>query len=177
MKKIIIVFVFLSLFTACASASFKNFYNNHKNEIGATSIQVPNFLKAVLSNLSSDVKSKIGNITDFKYIKFNKLKTEKRQNLIKEMNAVTGKGYTDVFRMNEIEKTRIISVREAGNIVTDAIIFTSTENETTAYYLQGNLDPEKIKSFSNEETFNSFSKSLINSYQYQINPSIIPNNQ
>ena len=144
--------------------------------MGTTSFQVPNFMKALLSNISPEVKNAIGNISDFKYIKFEKLDAIRRQNLIAEMSAVTNSGFTDVFRKNEVDNTRIISVRELGPVVTDAIIFNSTEAETTAYYLQGNFDPDKIKSFADEDTFNTFSNDLMQSYQTNINPSFNPGN-
>jgi len=144
--------------------------------MGTTSFQVPNFMKAVLSNISPEVKNAIGNISDFKYIKFEKVGALRRQNLIAEMSAVTNNGFTDVFRKNEVDNTRIISVRELGAVVTDAIIFNSTETETTAYYLQGNFDPDKIKSFADEDTFNTFSNDLIQSYQTNITPSFNPEN-
>ncbi|ULC58753.1 DUF4252 domain-containing protein [Flaviramulus sp. BrNp1-15] len=175
MKNIFITISLCFLLVSCSS-SFQGFYNNHKADMGATSFQVPNFMKALLSNISPEVKSAIGNISDFKYIKFQSVNALKRQSLIEEMNAVTNSGYTDVFRKNELEQTRIISVREVGVVVTDAIIFNSTENETTAYYFQGNFDPEKIKSFADEETFNAFSNNLMQSYNSNINPSFNPEN-
>lgn len=175
MKKVLLLFSLSILFFSCGS-SFQGFYNNHKADLGATSFQVPNFMKALLSNISPEVQSAIGNISDFKYITFKNVNDTKRQRLIKEMNAVTNNGYTDVFRKNEIDQTRIISVKEFGVIVTDAIIFNSTNSETTAYYLQGNFDPEKIKSFADEEAFNNFSNSFMQSYQTNINPSFNPEN-
>lgn len=144
--------------------------------MGATSFQVPNFMKAVLSNISPEVKNAIGNISDFKYIKFENVNALKRQSLITEMSAITNRGFTDVFRKNELDNTRIISVIELGAVVTDAIIFNSTETETTAYYLQGNFDPEKIKSFADENTFNAFSTDLLQSYNTNLTPSFNPNN-
>lgn len=175
MKKISLIISLGFLLVSCGS-SFQGFYNNHKADMGTTSFQVPNFMKAVLSNISPEVKNAIGNISDFKYIKFEKVDALKRKNLIVEMNAVTNSGFTDVFRKNEVDNTRIISVRELGVVVTDAIIFNSTETETTAYYLQGNFDPDKIKSFADEDTFNNFSNDLMQSYQTNINPSFNPGN-
>ena len=175
MKRIVLVLSFCFLLVSCGS-SFQSFYNNHKADMGTTSFQVPNFLKAVLSNISPEVKHAIGNISDFKYIKFENIDALKRQNLIAEMSSVTNNGFTDVFRKNELNNTRIISVRELGVVVNDVIIFNSTETETTAYYLQGNFDPDKIKSFADEDTFNTFSKDLIQSYQSNINPSFNPEN-
>jgi len=144
--------------------------------MGTTSFQVPNFMKAILGNISPEVKHAIGNISDFKYIKFENIDALKRQSLIAEMSAVTHSGFTDVFRKNDLENTRMISVVELGAVVTDAIIFNSTETETTAYYLQGNFDPEKIKSFADEETFNIFSNDLMQNYNTNLSPSFNPEN-
>ena len=175
MKKLVLVSSLCFLMLSCGS-SFQSFYNNHKADMGATSFQVPNFMKAVLSNISPEVKHAIGNISDFKYIKFENVNALRRQNLITEMSAVTNSGFTDVFRKNELDNTRIISVVEFGVVVTDVIIFNSLETETYAFYLQGNFDPDKIKSFADEETFNSFSNDLIQAYQTNLNPSFNPNN-
>jgi len=163
------------LLVSCGS-SFQSFYNNHKADMGTTSFQVPNFMKALLGNISPEIKHAIGNISDFKYIKFEKVNTFKRQSLITEMNAVTNSGFTDVFRKNKIDNTRIISVIEVGAVVTDAIIFNSSETETTAYYLQGQFDPDKIKSFADKDLFNAFSTDLIGHYNKNINPSLNPEN-
>jgi hypothetical protein len=173
MKKIFIGFSVCFLLLSCGS-SFEGFYNNHKADMGTTSFQVPNFMKSVLSQVSPGVSHAIGNITDFKYIKFENLNKLNRESLITEMNAVTNSGYTDVFRKNTADNNRIITVKELGVVVTDVIIFNSNNDETIAYYLQGNFDPEKIKDFANEDTFNTFSSSLMQSYQTNINPSFNP---
>ena len=175
MKRLILVTSFCFLLVSCGS-SFQGFYNNHKADMGTTSFQVPNFMKAVLSNISPEVKNAIGNISDFKYIKFENVSAFKRKNLITEMSAVTNSGFTDIFRKNELVNTRIISVVEFGVVVTDVIIFNSNETETTAYYLQGNFDPDKIKSFADEETFNTFSNDLLQTYNSNLNPSFNPEN-
>jgi len=176
MKNVILVLSISCLLFSCRSASFKGFYDNHKADVGATSFQIPNFLKAVLSNISPEVRAVVGNITDFKYIKLENLNAIKRQSVIEEMNTITNKGFTEMFRKNELINTRIVSVREAGVVVTDAIIFNSNETETTAFYLKGNLNPDKIKSLSDEETLNKFSTELIQAYQSNINPSFNPEN-
>lgn len=173
MKKIYISFGLCFLLWSCGS-SFQGFYNHHKTDMGATSFQVPNFMKAVLSQISPEVKNAVGNVSDLKFIKFDALSKFKRESLISEMNDVTNSGYTDIFRKNDVDNTRIISVKELGAVVTDAIIFNSSKTETTAYYLQGYFDPEKIKSFSDEGVFNQFSNSLMQSYQSNTNPSFNP---
>lgn len=175
MKQLFLVVCLCMLLMSCGS-SFQGFYNTHKADLGTTSFQVPNFMKAVLGNISPEVKHAIGNISDFKYITFKDVNALKRQRLVTEMNAVTNNGYLDAFRKNTPEQTRIISVREAGTVVTDVIIFNSSKTETTAYYLQGNFDPEKIKSFTDEDTFNTFSNDLLQNYKTNITPSFNPQN-
>ncbi|MCF7567786.1 hypothetical protein L3X37_05335 [Sabulilitoribacter arenilitoris] len=123
-KRFLVISIIL-LFISCGSYSFQRFYNNHKSDIGATYFHVPNFMKAILRNISPEVEAVVGNISDFKYIKIKNINTVKRQSIIAEINQVTNSGFTDMFRKNELINTRIISVREAGIVVTDAIIFNS----------------------------------------------------
>ncbi len=122
MRKTLSLLGFSLMLLSCGS-SFQGFYNVHKADIGTTSFQVPNFMKALLSNISPDVKQPIGNISDFKYITLKTSNNLNRQRLIEEMNAVTNSGYTDVFRKNETNQTRIISVKEFGVVVTRSYYF------------------------------------------------------
>ncbi|MGC6430891.1 MAG: DUF4252 domain-containing protein [Jejuia sp.] len=171
MKKSLLVICISLLLISCGS-SFQGFYDQHKTDIGATSFQVPSFMKAVLSSISPEIKHSIGNISDFKFIKIENTSNLKRETLITEINDVAKNGYLDVFRKNDPDNTRIISVREAGVVVTDVIIFNSSATETTAYYLQGNFDPEKIKTFADKSTFDTFTEDLIQQYgaNLKINP-------
>ena len=127
MKKIATLFLFLILVSSCGSGkSFQSFFNNHKNDLGVTAFQVPNFMRALLSNISPEINSLFNNVTDFKFITFNNISKEKQTELINEMNLVTANNFTDVLRKNTLEKTKILSVKENGDVVTQAIIFNST---------------------------------------------------
>lgn len=165
---------------SCGSASFQGFYNNHKTDLGATSFQVPNVMKALLSTISPETRSVIGNLQDVKYIKLNSVSPLRRQQIITEMNAVTNSGYLDMFRQNLVNNTRIISVKENGNILTDVILFNCDEKEATAFYLKGSFDPDKIKTLSEAKNFDALSLDLLQSYKSNIspgfNPSFNPNN-
>lgn len=182
MKRFAVVLGFCLLFFSCGSASFQGFYNNHKADIGATSFQVPNFMKVLLSSISIETKSVIGNLQDLKYIQLNNISSNKRASIIEEMNLVTNAGFTDMFRKNEVEKTRIISVKENGNMLTDVIIFNSNNQKTTAFYLKGAFDPDKIRSLSEVKNFDTFTQDILQSYNSNmkmnttINPSFNPNN-
>lgn len=161
---------------SCGS-SFQSFYNNHKNDVGATSFQVPNFMKAVLGSFSPEINSVFGNLTDFKYIKLENVPETKRLSIVNELNEVTNQGYKDMFRKNELTATRLISVKELGVVLTDVILFNSNEKQTTAFYLEGKFDPEKIRTLSDPEKFENITGQLVNAYQSNLNPSFNPNNQ
>lgn len=180
MKKTFLIFSIFFLLFSCGGASFQGFYNNHKADIGATSFQVPNFMKALLSSVSIETKSVIGNLQDLKYLQLDNVSSLKRKRIIEEMNLVTNSGFTDMFRKNEVEETRIISVKENGNVLTDVIIFNSNNQKTTAFYLKGFFDPDKIKSLSEVKNFDAFSQDVLQSYKSNFstitNPSFNPNN-
>ena len=61
------------------------------------------------------------------------------------------------------------SVKEKGVIVTDIIIFSSNKKVTSAYYLQGHFDANKIKSLANEDSVDSFTNDLFKSYEGKAN--------
>ena len=79
-----------------------------------------------------------------------------------------------MFRKNTVENTKIISVKEFGNVVTEAIVFDSKLEKTTIFYIKGQFDPNKIKAFSDDTTFDDFSKNLQQQYQLNLNPSFSP---
>jgi len=180
MKKIITLILLVTLVSSCGSSkSFQSFYNAHKTDMGVTAFQVPNFMKAILANISPK-QNMFDNLTDFKFITFNNTTPTFQKNLISEMNVVANNKFTDMFRKNTIENTKIISVKEFGNVVTEAIVFDSKLDKTTVFYIKGQFDPDKIKSFSDDSTFDDFSTKLQHEYQMNfnqtLNPSFNPNN-
>lgn len=175
MKQHFLIITLCLLLCNCGS-SFQSFYNNHKNDMGATSFQVPNFMKAMLDVMNPEAKALVGNLSDLKYIKLTNVSESSRHGIIKEMNTITNYGYKDMFRKNELMQTRLISVKEFGFVLTDVILFNSKGSEVSAFYLEGRFDPEKIKTLSDPETFDKFTNGLIQSYQSNINPSFNPNN-
>lgn len=174
MKNFLVLLAFSVVLFSCKSVSFQGFYNTHKADLGATSFQVPKVLKALLSSVSDETKSVIGNLQDIKYIKLDNVSAVRRKQIIAEMNAVTNSGYMDMFRQNKVNNTRIISVKEKGNILTDVILFNCDQKEATAFYLKGVFDPEKIKTLSKTKTFDALSLDLLQSYKSNMNPSFSP---
>ena len=170
--KLLVILVII-LFSCGSSKSFQSFFDAHKSDIGVTAFQVPNFMKTLLSNISPK-QNMFDNLTDFKFITFNNTSLQNQKNLINEMNVVASSKFTDMYRKNTVENTKIISVKELGNVVTEAIVFDSKINKTTVFYIKGQFDPEKIKAFSDDSTFEDFTKKLQNEYQMNLNPPLNP---
>jgi len=164
MKKLILLIALVAFFSCSSHRSFQSFFNNHKNDIGVTAFQVPNFMRSLLGSISPEMNSVFSNVRDFKFLTFNSLTREKQQQLIKEMNLVTGDRFTDVLRVNTLEKTKIVSVLEQANIVKQAIVFNSTLNKTSVFYLKGNFDSNQIKKISEANQFEDLSNKLLQQY-------------
>jgi hypothetical protein len=177
MKKIIAFSIFLLITTSCGTGkSFQSFFNDNKNDIGVTAFQVPNFMRAALLNISPDINDFFGNVRDFKFITFNDISKVKQRELIDQINLVTNDNFTDILRQNTLDKTKFISVKENGNVVTQAIIFNSTLAKTSVFYLKGSFDPNKIKALSETNQFENLSNKLIQNYQSSPKtPSFNPN--
>ena len=177
MKKIYLVFLFFGLITSCGTGkTFQSFFNDHKKDIGVTAFQVPNFMRSLVQNISPEINSLFGNVRDFKFITFDEISRAKQNELISEMNLITDNNFTDVLRKNTIENTKIVSVKENGNIVTQAIIFNSTLAKTSVFYLKGNFDSNRIRELSRTNQFENLSSKLIQNYQKTIlTPGFNPN--
>lgn len=175
MRKIILFISLSILLNSCGSSkSFQSFFNDHKKDIGVTAFQVPNFMRALVSSISPEINSLFGNVKDFKFITFNEISTFKQQQLINEMNLVTDNNFTDMLRSNQPEKTKIVSVKEDGDVVTQAIIFNSTLAKTSVFYLKGRFDPNKLRQLSEGNQFENLSNKLIQNYQIKPSNKITP---
>ncbi len=173
MKKLVLLMVMILFFSCGSHRSFQSFFNNHKNDIGVTAFQVPNFMRSLLGSISPEMSSVFSNVRDFKFLTFKNMTREKQQLLIKEMNMVTGDRFTDVLRVNTLEKTKIVSVLEHVDVVKQAIIFNSTLDKTSVFYLKGNFDPNQIKKISEANQFEDLSNKLLQQYSIStpgINP-------
>lgn len=177
MKKITILLFSLFLLLSCGSGkSFQSFFNDHKRDLGVTAFQVPNFMRALLTGISPEINSLFGNVKDFKFITFTDISALKQQTLIQEMNLMTNNNFTDILSTNTVGKTKIISVKEDGDVVTQAIIFNSTLAKTSVFYLKGRFDPNKLKQLSETNQFENLSSKLIQNYQPKaITPGFNPN--
>ncbi|TYP99406.1 uncharacterized protein DUF4252 [Tenacibaculum adriaticum] len=174
-KKYLFISLTLLLISCGSSRSFQSFFNEHKNEIGVTTFQVPNFMRSVLSSISPEMNGIFSNINDFKFITFNEISVEKQRELIQQINLVTANNYKDVLRQNTPEKTKILSVIEDGNIVKKVIVFNSTLAKTSVFYLKGTFNPNTLRKISETNQFDDLSKKLLQSYQLPTNTGFNPN--
>ncbi len=165
MKKLILFCSFIVLFSCGNTKTFQSFFNNHKKDLGVTAFQVPNFMRTILTNISPEINSLFGNVKDFKFITFKDISKEKQLTLIQEIDLVTAHNFTDILRTNSVEKTKIISVKEDGNTVTQAIIFNTTLAKSSVFYLKGRFNPNQLKKLSETNQFENLSDKLIQNYQ------------
>ncbi|WP_298879059.1 DUF4252 domain-containing protein [uncultured Polaribacter sp.] len=175
-KKHIVILSLIFLISCGSGKSFQSFFNDHKRDLGVTAFQVPNFMRALLTNISPEINNLFGNVKDFKFITFKDISTTKQNTLIEEMDLVTANNFTDILRTNTVDKTKIISVKENGDVVTEAIIFNSTLAKASVIYLKGNFDPNKIKQLSETNQFEDLSNKLLQNYQPKtLTPGFNPN--
>lgn len=177
MKKIFILLFTITVFISCGSGrSFQSFFNEHKNEVGVTAFQVPNFMRALLGSISPEMGGIFNKVQDFKFITFNDISKQKQSELITQMNEVTANNYTDILRKNTTDQTKILSVIEDGDVVKKAIIFNSSLNKASVFYLQGSFDPNKLREISETNQFEDLSSKLLQQYQMPTNRGFNPNN-
>lgn len=173
-NNLLTILCFFMLFSCGSTYNFNNFFNNHKADLGVTAFQIPNFIKAMVAVTAPETNQIVAGIADVKFIKFKNVSNAKRQLLVQEMNKVSNSGYTDMFRENLVERSKIISVKEIGSMVTHAVVFSSNKTDATAFYLKGKFDPLQIKALSDDATFDKFSTNLLSNYQSTLNPSYNP---
>ncbi|WP_366941006.1 DUF4252 domain-containing protein [uncultured Polaribacter sp.] len=173
--KYLILFCFLILYSCGSQQTFRTFYDAHKREMGVTSFQIPKFMRGLLGTISPQVGSFFKNVQDLKFITFKDITSAKQLLLVEEINAITDENFTDMLRSNSLERTKIVSVKENGEVVTEAIIFNSTLAKTSAFYLKGQFDPEKLKHLAEANEFDNLSNSLLLKQQNFLSPSFNPN--
>lgn len=167
----------LVLFSCKSTMSFQSFFNTHKNDVGVTAFQVPNFMKALLGNISADMGGVFKNVEDFKFLTFGAITEEEKATLIQQVNLVTNTDYTDILRKNSLEKTKVIAVIENGDRVSEAIIFNTTLAKSAVFYLKGDFDPNTLKKISETDLFESLpAKLLQHNFLPASNTGFNPNN-
>jgi hypothetical protein len=168
MNKKFVLLVFVLTFWACGSYnSIDNFYNAHKNDSQVTAIRVPQFMLSLLSNISPEMKSLIGNTKDLRYMQFPSTTADRTQYLNNQMNSITGNSFIEVFRKNDELKRNVISIREKRNAVKEILIYNNNNVNGSFLYFNGNFDPVKVREMAKKSEFNELPKSLVKDFNMQ----------
>ncbi|WP_298503315.1 DUF4252 domain-containing protein [uncultured Maribacter sp.] len=163
-----ILFSLSMLFIASCSSynSIDTFYNAHKNDNHVTAVRVPNFMLSLISNISPEMNSLIGNTRDLRYMQFPSKTAKKTTFLNKQMNSITGNSFIEVYRKNENLKRNIVSIREKKNTVKEILIYNNNNEKGSFLYFNGNFDPVKVREMAKNNQFENLGNNLINQINY-----------
>ncbi len=155
----------LILFASCGSYnSIDSFYEAHKNDDQVTAVRVPQFMLSLLSNVSPEMQSLIGNTRDLRYMQFPSATPARTEFLNKQMNGITGNSFIEVYRKNDDLKRNIVSIREKRNAVKEILIYNNNAARGSFLYFNGNFDPVKVREMAKSEEFQKLGDGLINQY-------------
>lgn len=174
LKKIYVIGLLLAL-SACGSYnSIDTFYNAHKNDNQVTAIRVPQFMMAMLGEISPEMKTLIGNTKDLRYMQFPSATPSKSQYLNSQMNGITGNSFIEVFRKNDDLKRNVVSIREKRNSVKEILIYNNNNQSGSFLYFNGDFDPVKVREMAKKEKFTTFGDNIINQFGAST-PGVTPN--
>lgn len=166
LKKILFTTALL-LITSCSSYnSIDTFYNAHKNDNHVTAIRVPHFMLSLISNISPEMQSLVGNTKDLRYMTFPSTTAEKTSFLNKQMNGITGNSFIEVYRKNDELKRNVVSIREKKNTVKEILIYNNNNENGSFLYFNGNFDPVKVREMAKNNQFENIGNNLINQSNY-----------
>lgn len=169
---ILVLFVFLS----CGSYnSIDSFYEAHKNDDQVTAVRVPQFMLSLISNISPEIATLVGNTKDLRYMAFPSKTTSEARFLNAQMNNFTGNSFIEVFRKNDELKRTIVSLREKKNTVKEILIYNNNNQSGTFLYFNGNFDPDKVRAMAQNNEFDKLTSGLIQQFNIQT-PGLIPDN-
>lgn len=161
MKKLFSILC-LGLLSACGSYnSIDSFYEAHKNDNQVTAIRVPQFMFSVVSEISPEMKSLVGNTRDLRYMQFPSKTESQTRFLNTQMNNFATSSFIEVFRKNDELKRNIISIREKRDVVKEILIYNNDNATGSFLYFNGDFDPLKVRELAKNNQFEKFSEGLI----------------
>lgn len=173
LRKLIIIAI-TPFFMGCGSYnSIDTFYNAHKNDNQVTAVRVPQFMLTIISGISPEMQSLVGNTRDLRYMQFPSTTTAKTDFLNKQMNGITGNSFIEVYRKNDELKRNVVSIREKRNVVKEILIYNNNNQTGSFLYFNGNFDPVKVRNMAKKNEFETMGSSLINQFDSGT-PSINP---
>lgn len=106
------------MISSCGSYnSIDTFYEAHKNDHQVTAVRLPRFMLSLISNISPEMKSLVGNTKDLRYLDFPSATPKRTEFLNQQMNGITGNSFIEVFWKNNNLKRNLISIHEKRDIV------------------------------------------------------------
>lgn len=138
-----------------------NFYEAHKNDNQVTAIRVPQFMFSLLSGISPNMESLIGNTRDLRYIRFPSATDAQSNFLNQQLNSFTSNSFIEVFRKNDDLKRNVISVREKRDVVKEILIYNNDNVSGSFLYFNGNFDPQKVRQLAKSNEFQKLSTGLV----------------
>jgi len=163
-KKVFFLFG-LILLTSCGSYnSIDTFYNAHKNDNQVTAVRVPQFMLTLISGISPEMQSLVGNTRDLRYMRFPSATPAKTQFLNKQMNGITGNSFIEVYRKNDELKRNVVSIREKRNSVKEILIYNNNNLTGSFLYFNGDFDPVKVRDLAKNNEFGKLGDGLIKQF-------------
>lgn len=164
LKRTLLVLGF-ALMASCGSYnSIDSFYNAHKNDNQVTAVRVPRFMLSMISNISPEMKSLVGNTKDLRYMQFPSATPARTEFLNKQMNGITGNSFIEVYRKNDNLKRNVVSIRERRDVVKEILIYNNNTQKGSFLYFNGNFDPVKVREMAKNEEFQKMGDGLINDF-------------
>ncbi len=155
----------LVLTSGCGSYnSIDTFYNAHKNDNQVTAVRVPQFMLTLISNISPEMQSLVGNTRDLRYMQFPSATPARTQFLNKQMNGITGNSFIEVYRKNDELKRNVVSIREKKNTVKEILIYNNNNQNGSFLYFNGNFDPVKVRDMAKNNEFETLGEGLLNQF-------------
>jgi len=160
MKKYGFILLFILLISCGSYNSINSFYNLHKNDAKVTAIRVPQYLLSLLRNTSGEMNSLMVNVRDIRYIQLSPTSDTERNHISNQINNLVSNNFVEVFRKNEDHKRTLISVREKRDVVKEIIIYNNGQRTNSVFYLNGNFNPQRVRTYVNEGKFDNLSNTI-----------------
>ena len=161
MKKLVILLLIIAMESCGSASSINQFYEKHKNDAQVTAVRVPQFMFSLISNLSPEMNSLIGNTKDLRYMRFPSANTTQTQFLNNQMNNFTQGSFIEIFRKNDDLKRNVVAVREKRDVVKEIMIYNNNNANGSFLYFSGNFDPNSVKALAKENAFEELSSNLL----------------
>ena len=163
-KKALLLLILIFLASCGSYNSIDTFYNAHKNDNQVTAVRVPQFMLTLISGISPEMQSLVGNTKDLRYMRFPSTTPAKTQFLNKQMNGITGNSFIEVYRKNNELKRNVVSIREKRNSVKEILIYNNNNLNGSFLYFNGDFDPVKVREMAKSDQFGKLGEDLIQQF-------------